>query len=56
MALFHSQQHGSWVEFVYDVSSGWQLSAPLAISSQLQLMNSVLRQDAIYFRATCTSV
>jgi hypothetical protein len=38
------------------VSSGWQLSAPLAVCSQLQLVSCVFRHGAVYFRATCISL
>jgi hypothetical protein len=37
------------------VSSRQQLSTPLAICSQLQLVRSVVRHDSVYFRATCIS-
>jgi hypothetical protein len=38
------------------VSSSLQLSAPLASCSQFQLVSSVVRHGAVYFRATCISV
>jgi hypothetical protein len=38
------------------VSSWKQLSAPLAICSQLQLVCSVVHHGVVYFRATCISV
>jgi hypothetical protein len=38
------------------VSSMQQLSAPLAICSQLQLVSSVVRHGDVYFRAACISV
>jgi hypothetical protein len=40
-------------EFVYDLQ---QLLAPLAICFQLQLVRSVVRQGALYFRATYISL
>jgi hypothetical protein len=37
-------------------SSGRQLSAPLAVCSQLQLVSSLFRHGTVYFRVTCISV
>jgi hypothetical protein len=37
-------------------SSRQQLSAPLAICTQLQLVSSVVRHGEVHFRATCISV
>jgi hypothetical protein len=50
--MLHSEQYGN----LWFVSSRQQLSAPLAICSQLQLVRSVVRHGAVYFGATCISV
>jgi hypothetical protein len=44
------------LEFAYDLSAltGQQLTAPLAICSQFQLVRSVFCHGVVYFRATCT--
>jgi hypothetical protein len=55
--MFHGEQCASCVgDFLWFISCGQQLSAPLAICSQLQLVSSVVRPGAVYFRATCISV
>jgi hypothetical protein len=38
------------------VSSRYQLSVPLAICSQLQLVSGVFHHGAVYFRVTCIFV
>jgi hypothetical protein len=55
--MFHGKQCGSCVGVCLRfVSSRQQLSASLAIGSQLQLVNSVVRHGAVYIKATCISV
>jgi hypothetical protein len=53
--MFHGEQRGSRVGILF-VSNGQQLSAPLAVWSQLQLVSSVFRHGVIQFGATCISV
>jgi hypothetical protein len=49
--MFHDEQCGSCVRIsLWFFSSGRQLSAPLAVCSQLQLVSSVLCQGAVNFR------
>jgi hypothetical protein len=47
--MLHGEQCGNLFLFV---SSRQQLSAPLAICFQLQLVRSVVRHGAVYLRAT----
>jgi hypothetical protein len=55
--MFHDEQCDSCEEICLRFfSSGRQLSAPLAVCSQLQLMCSVFCLGVVYFRATCISV
>jgi hypothetical protein len=54
--MFHGEQCGSCVGIsLWFVSSGQQLSAPLAVCSQLQLVSNVFRLGTVHFRATCIS-
>jgi hypothetical protein len=55
--VFLGEQCGSCVGVCFwFVSSRQQLPAPLAICSQLQLVNSVVRHGAVCFWATCISL
>jgi hypothetical protein len=55
--IFHGDQCGScMIIWLWFISSGRHLSAPLVICSQLKLVSSVIRHGAVYFRATCVSV
>jgi hypothetical protein len=55
--MFHGAQCGSCVGVCLRfVSNRQQLSALLAVCSQLQLVSSVVRHGAVYFRTTCISV
>jgi hypothetical protein len=55
--MFHSEQYCSCMGVcLWFVSSSQDLAAPLAISSQLQLVNSEVRRAPIYFKATRISV
>jgi hypothetical protein len=48
--MFHGEQWGSYVGVsLRSVSSEWQLSAPLAICSQIQVVSSVLHHGVVYF-------
>jgi hypothetical protein len=55
--MFHGEQCDSCVGVcLWFISSGRQLSAPLAVCSQLKLVSSVFRHGSVYFRATCIFV
>jgi hypothetical protein len=55
--IFHSKQGGSCVGVsLWFASSGQQLSAPLTICSQLQLVSSVVHHGVAHVRGTCITV
>jgi hypothetical protein len=55
--MFYGEQCGSCVGIcLWFVSSGRQFSVPIAVWFKLQLLSSVFRHCAVYFRATCIPV